>query len=77
MPKDDPCRAVLVVEVVEPPVGKDGGKQPEDADRAKPRVNLLRYLVTLGCVRSDLVENSCKPRQERRRNKAPLAILPP
>ena len=47
-----------LVEVVEPPVGKDGGNQPEDADRAKPCVNLLRYLVTLGCVCSDLEENS-------------------
>ena len=47
-----------LVEVVEPPVGKDGRNQTEDADRAKPCVNLLRYLVTLGCVCSDLEENS-------------------
>ena len=37
---------------------KDGGEQADDADRAKPGVNLLCYLVTICCVRVDLVENS-------------------
>ena len=50
--------AVQVVEVVEPPVDKDGGEEAEDADRAKSSVNILRYLVTLRRIRSDLVENS-------------------
>ena len=58
--------AMQVVEVDDPPVDKDGGKQTDDADRAKPGVNLLCYLVTICCVHLllDLVENSLAVRKD-------------
>ena len=58
--------AMQVVEVGDPPVDKDGGEQTDDADRAKPGVNLLCYLVTICCVHLllDLVENSLAVRKD-------------